>query len=399
MEARKVSNLRGFWVILRKEVIDNLRDRRTLTTMAISILVGPLVLFGFLWFIEKTIKDGTDLVDNEAIELPVMGAEYAPNLMNWLVQNNIEIFDAPADPDEAIKNKDHQMVLVIDEAFPEAFSSGKTAPLRLIHDSSVSQLEKIQYQIVRQVINGYSSQVGTMRLVARGVDPQIVRVIAVNDSDVAKPQARGAMMLSILPYLFITFIMVGGMYLATDTTAGEREKGSLEPLLTQPVSRPFIVLAKLGATVVFSGLTLLFVMSGLAIGFKYLPIDAITFSVSATAVLTVFIGCLPFVLVACAAMVLIASFAKSYKETQSYLGVVMMVPSLPLMLLMFMSPLPSVDNMWIPSLSQALVIIETFKGEMIPLNLFVLSMVSSTLLAALLAFIAIKLYQQERILG
>lgn len=399
METKKLNSLRGLWVILRKEVIDNLRDRRTLITMATSIIVGPLLLFGFIWFAEKKLQDETDLVHSEAIELPVVGAEYAPNLIGWLQQNNVEILAAPKDSAKALKNKDYQMILIINEDFGDTFSSGKMASVRLLHDSSVSRLEKIDYGVVRQVIAAYSRQIGAMRLTARGVNPQIVNPIVINTSDIAPRQARGTEILTMLPYLIIIFIMVGGMYLAIDTTAGEREKGSLEPLLTQPVSRPFILLAKLGATIVFSGLTLLLILAGLAIGVEYLPIEAISFSISTAAVIKVFIACLPFVFLGCALMVLVASFTKSYKEAQSYIGMVMLAPSMPLMMLMLMSPVPSVNNMWIPSLSQALIIIETFKGEAIPIHLIALSMTASTLFAALLAFIAIKLYQRERILG
>ena len=189
------------------------------------------------------------------------------------------------------------------------------------------------------------------------------------------------------------------MYLAIDTTAGEREKGSLEPLLIQPVSRPYILLAKLGATVVFSALTLLFVLIGLAVAIRYMPIDMISLSIDAAAVVTTFIACLPFVFVGCALMVLLASFTKSYKEAQSYMGMVMLIPSLPLIMLAFLSPEPSTSNMWIPSLSQGLIIIETMKGESIAIHLLLLSMAVSTAFAALLTYLAVKLYQRERILG
>lgn len=396
---RAIGKLKGFWVILRKEVTDNLRDRRSLTTMAVSIIVGPLLMFGFLWFAEKTVKEETDLVNAEAVQLPVIGAEHAPNLMNWLRQNNIDILDAPENPEQTIKSGQHRVVLVILEDFSESFTSGTTAPLRLIHDSSISGLEKIGYSAVRNALNSYGAQIGAMRLAARGVNPQIVRAIQVNVSDVASPQARNAQILTMMPYLIILFIMAGGMYLAIDTTAGEREKGSLEPLLTQPVARPIVLLAKLGATIVFSALTFLMVLIGLAVAVKYMPIDMLSLSIEPQVIAKVFVSCLPFVFVGSALMVLLASFTKSYKEAQSYLGMVMLIPSLPLVMLAFLSPQPSLSNMWVPSLSQGLIIIEYFKGETIPLSLITLSMAASTAFAALLAFIAIKLYQRERILG
>jgi len=98
-------------------------------------------------------------------------------------------------------------------------------------------------------------------------------------------------------------------------------------------------------------------------------------------------------------MVLVASFTKSYKEAQSYLGMVMIVPTLPLITLMFLAPKPELSNMWIPSLSQGLIMLETFKGEAIPWSMIGLSMLVSLVFGLLLAFVAVKLYEHERILG
>lgn len=400
MLIRKVSRTRAWWTILRKEVVDNLRDRRTLSTIAMSVVIGPLLIFGFLWFAEKTVKEETDPVNAEALVLPVVGAEYAPNLMAWLAQNNIKVVESPTDPEASIKKGEHRAILILDEQFPTSFSNAKTAPIRLVYDSSISGLEQIGFHTVKNAINAYSQQVGVMRLSARGISPEVIQAIKVNVSDIATPQARSGQVLSMMPYLIIMFIMAGGMYLAIDSTAGEREKGSLEPLLTQPVERNIILLAKLSATIVFSSLTFLLVLTGLALGFAYMPIDSLAaVSVSFIKVTKVFVFCLPFSFLGCALMVLLASFTKSYKEAQSYLSMVMLLPSLPLMMLAFLSPEPSMNNMWIPSLSQGLIIIETFKGEDIPLHLVALSMLASTAFATVLAWFAVKLYQRERILG
>lgn len=389
----------GFWIILRKEVIDNLRDRRTLTTMAISIVVGPMLLFAFLWFAEKSIQQETDLVNGTPVELAVKGAELAPNLIGHLQQNNVKIVAAPNDPERAIIAGQHKMVLIIDTAFVSAFERGAPAPLRLIHDSSISGLARVGFERVRAALNQYGGVVGALRLQARGVSPQIVQAISVNVSDVAKPEARNAEILTMLPYLLVIFIMVGGMYLAIDATAGERENGSLESLLCQPVARRSVLLAKLAATVLFSALTLLLVLIGLAAAFRYVPIDSLTISLSMGKVLLIFVWCLPFVCVAGALLVLVASFTKSYKEAQSYLGMVMLVPSLPLIVLGLLSPQPALNNMWVPSLSQGLIIVETAKGEAIAAPLLLLSAITSLVIAAGLAYIAIKLYERERILG
>ena len=389
----------SYWVIVKKEVLDNLRDRRTLTTMGLSIVIGPLLMFALLWFVEKTVEEETDLVNAEPIEIGVIGHEHAPNLLNWLRQNNIEPQAFDGDVQASIQTGEQSVVLKIEPNYVEAFRAAKSAPLTLFHDGSLSGLKTIGFRYTKQVIERYSSNIGSLRLLSRGINPQIAQALKVNLSDVAPPSARNTEILNMMPYLIIIFIMVGGLYLAIDTTAGERENGSLEPLLAQPVSRSALVLAKLTATIVFSAITFLLVLIGLALAFKYMPIESITIEIEVSQILFIFLTCLPFVFAGCAAMVLLASFTKSYKEAQSYLSFIMLLPSLPLILLGLLSPEPSTGNMWVPSLSQGLIIIETLKGEMIPNQLIGLSILGSMLLGAVLTFLAVKLYQRERLLG
>jgi sodium transport system permease protein len=389
----------GLWTVFKKEVIDNLRDRRTLITIAASVIITPLILIGFIWFAETSEQKETDPVTAKAFDMPVVGAEHAPNLLSWLEQNNVNILDAPDDPEAVIKSGEQRVVMVIKENFAEAFNKGETAPILLIHDSSISGVEQLGFRTVKNALHSYSQQVGSMRLQARGINPEVTRALNVNISDVSTPESRNAKIVSLMPYIIIMFIMAGGMYLAIDTTAGEREKGSLESLLTLPVSRNNILLAKLLATAFFSALTFLLVLIGLSLSMKYAPVESITLNISASKLIHIFISCLPFVFVASSILILLASYTKSYKEAQSYLSFIMMIPTLPLMMLGVVSPEASISNMWAPSLSQALIIIETLKGDPIPMHLTALSMGSSLAVAAMLSFAAIKLYQRERILG
>lgn len=395
----KLPRYNGLWTVFKKEVIDNLRDRRTLTTIVASVIITPLIMIGFIWFAEKTVKEETDPVTSPAFELPVLGAEHAPNLMNWLRKNNITILPAPKSPEAVIESGERRVVMVIKENYVDAFEKAKTAPVLLIHDSSISGLEQLGFITVQNALRSYSGQIGQLRLQARGVNPEITRAIQVNLSDVATPESRNAKIIGMMPYMIIMFIMAGGMYLAIDSTAGEREKGSLESLLTLPITRNHLLIAKLLATAFFSALTLMLMLISLSLSMQYAPVDAFMINLSTPKLLHIFFTCLPFVFVASSMLILLASFTKSYKEAQSYLSFVMLIPSMPLMLLMFLSPEASISNMWVPSLSQALIIVETLKGETIPAHLTALSMIVSMAVSIALAFVAIKLYQRERILG
>ncbi len=397
--AINTNSFAGLWTVFKKEVLDNLRDRRTITTMLVSIVITPLFIIGIQWFSESKVKEETDPVTAEAFELPVKGAEYAPNLLAWLEKNNIKIVEPPSDIEAAIKAGERRVVMIIKPNFAERLEQGKTAPVRLVRDSSISGLEQLGFRTVQRALAGYSAQLGSLRLQARGIAPEIVRPIQVNLSDVASAESRNTRILGMLPYMIIMFIMAGGMYLAVDSTAGEREKGSLESLLTLPIKRQHLMLAKLLATAFFSAITFFLVLLGIIISMKYAPVESIDLVVDPVRIITVFLTCLPFVFVASSLLILVASFTKSYKEAQSYMGFIMMLPSMPLIFLAFLSPEASISNMWIPSLSQALIMIETLKGEPIAAPLIALSMVSSLCVAAVLSFIATKLYQREGILG
>jgi len=187
MPAKKPTRIGLWWIILRKEVIDNFRDRRTLTTLAISIIITPVLMFSLIWFTEKTVKEETDLVHGEPVVLPVVGADRAPNLMDWLRQNNIEIISPPLDPDKAIDSGEYRVILKIPKNYSDRMSQGKTAPLTLLHDSTISGLEKIGFNTVSRAISSYSKVLGSLRLSARGVDPSVINPIKINVSCASRP--------------------------------------------------------------------------------------------------------------------------------------------------------------------------------------------------------------------
>ncbi len=396
---RAISAWTAVRTVFVKEVVDNIRDRRTLTTIGFSMLLGPLLLLALMWFAENKVKEETDLVSAPPIELPVIGAENAPNLIAHLQSDNFEILDPPAEPEALIKDGTHRVILVIENNFGEALRAGKPAPIRLIHDSSITGLEELALNQLQGSLMRYSQTIAALRLQARGVSPQAMNVIQINMSDVASPEARNSQVLNMLPYIVIFSIMMGGMYLAIDTTAGEREKGSLEPLLAQPVDRSQLVLGKWLATVLYSGATFILVLISFALAFAYVPIDSISVTLSAAKIALIFIVCLPFVLVGTSAEIMLAAYTKSFKEAQSYMGIVTLIPTLPLMMLVLLSPQPDAGNMWIPSFSQGLFMIETVKGESVAPHLIGISMLSSTALAAVFVGLSIWLYKRERILG
>lgn len=392
--------MRTLLTVFLKEVIDNLRDRRTLMS---ALIMGPIfgpVMFAFL--INMSIDRALDDAES-TMELAVTGQQHAPNLMRFLQSRNIDIVDSPGsgeDAAQAVKSGEHDVVLVIPEAFGEQLADTIPARVELYSDDANSQGEK-EARRARSALNSYNQQLASIRLAARGVNPMLLRPINVDDIDVSTPSGRSAMLLGMMSYFFIFALLMGGMSLAIDTTAGERERGSLEPLLSLPVTRGQLILGKILAACVIMAASLLLSLVSFYLVLKFMPLEELgmTPNFSPAVVAAAFFLLLPFVLLGASLMTLVASFTKSYKEAQTWLSVVLIAPTLPILVVSILTLRPQLEFMFIPSLSQHLILVDMVKNE--PVNgLYVAISVCSTLIfGALLTWICARLYRREGLLG
>lgn len=387
----------GIGTVFRKEVVDNVRDRRTLAS---ALLFGPLfgpLLFGMMMatVLDKKIKE----VD-EALELAVIGADHAPNLIAWLETQNVIVGEAPADPDQAVRDGEEAVILEIPPEFAESFRAGEPATLRLILDEASQDGQKDRRQL-RALLSAYERQVGSLRLLARGVHPDVMDPIALEVQDLSTPTARGVMILGMVPYFLIFSILMGAFNQAIDTTAGERERGSLEPLLTVPVSRSRIMIGKLLSTGVFSMAAMMISLLAFAVSIGFVPLEKIGMAANfgPDVILMSALVCLPFVVVGVALLTVVAAFTKTYKEAQTYLSMVLLVPLIPVIVSVVDPVRPSEMTMLVPSLSQHLLIIEFMKGEPVAPVLIAISAGTTLLLGAVLTYIAAQLYRREKLLG
>jgi sodium transport system permease protein len=291
-------------------------------------------------------------------------------------------------------------VLRVPEAFGSRFTAGKPAAVELYADGSDSQAARHAAR-VRDAVAAYSALVGALRLQARGVSPTVAQAVVVDDIDVSTPSARATLVLGMLSYVILLATLMGGLYLAIDATAGERERGSLEPLLALPVTREHLIYGKIAATTVMMLVALAIVATSVAFSLKAIPLE--TFGMTANfgpaVVWRVFLTVAPFALVAAAVLTVVASFTRTYKEAQSWLGIVLLVPTVPIAIAGVLEVAPQAALMLVPSLSQHLLIQGLIRGEPLPAAWALVAAASCLALGLALAWLAGRLYRREAILG
>ena len=389
-----------FFTVFAKEVIDNVRDRRTLAS---ALIMGPLfgpMLFAFV--ISLSIERSLDDVD-KILQVPVIGQEHAPNLIRYLASHNINVAAGPVDRETAIESVSagtHDVIVLVPEGFGQQLSDAVPATIELISDRANTQAER-DARRVRTALRSYSQELAAIRLVVRGVSPAVLRPINVDEIDVSTPSGRSAVLLGMMSYFFIFALLMGGMYLAIDTTAGERERGSLEPLLALPVTRGELMLGKIAATCVFMAVSLMLSLCSFFVALKFMPLEQLgmTPNFGPDVVIAAFFVLAPFVLLGASLMTLVASFTKSYKEAQTWLSIVLVAPTLPILIVSLLTLRPQLEFMFVPSLSQHLLLVDMIKNEPVNMMHVAISATSTLVIGAALTWICARLYRREGLLG
>lgn len=386
--------------VFRKEFLENLRDRRTVfSALLFGPLFGPLLLAGMLQLMIKR----SDVSADQPLTLAVMHAERAPNLLSWLEQNRIDLTRIATDDAGArdlVRRKQQAVVLDIPPDYGQRLADGEPAPLLLYQDTSDSSAERSIHR-VRAVLDQYSAGIAQLRLLARGLDPGIAGPVAVQDIDVSTARTRGVLALSMLSYLVILATLMGGLYLAIDATAGERERGSLEPLLTTPVPRESLIYGKILAAAAYMLVSLILTVTACALVLPLIRLEdyGMTVNLGPATALGIIAAVSPIVLVGAALLTVVASFTRSYREAQTWLSVVVLIPTLPLALMSMLSLKSSTALMTVPVLSQHFLLTSLLRGEPLRATDVAISAGATLLTGLLLAWIAGRLYRREAILG
>ena len=337
------------------------------------------------------------------LTLHVAGGEKAPNLAAFLTSQGIEI--EPLDADlagarAAVASGERERILVIPDDYAEAVRAGHVARVQLVADRA-DQSGNRDTERVRRALAAYGNRIGLLRLQARGVDPAILQPLVVDDIDISTPAGRSVLLLGMVSYFLLFAVLMGGFYLAIDTTAGERERHSLEPLLGLPVPRWQIVGGKILATWLFMMLSLIIALAAFAVSLQLVPFEELGMrsNFGFGVAVKIFLALTPFAVFAAGLLTLVASFTRSYREAQSYLTVVLLVPTVPIIFANFGGVRPDLLTMAVPSLSQHLLITQLLKAEPLSALQATISGVVTTGLGLVLIWLVTRLYRRESILG
>ncbi|MBE7523569.1 MAG: ABC transporter permease [Burkholderiales bacterium] len=309
--------------IARKELVETFRDRRAVVvTLLSAALAGPLFLALIFNMIAGQGERARTLV------LPVDGAERAPALVAFLEREGVTIAPMPADAANRIRAGDLDVAMAIDPSFPQQVAEGRPAKVRLLYDRSRDRA-RASIEQAEGLLRAYAAQWGRQRLFARGIAPSVASPLDVVAEDLATPQQSGAFVLFLVAYYGLFAALMGGMPVALDTTAGERERQSLEPLLATPASPAEIVAGKWAAVAAFAALVVVVTLTGFTLTLRFAPLPpvGIPFLFGGREFVRFLVILAPMILLMPAALLFLASRARTIKEAQTNLSLLLFVVS------------------------------------------------------------------------
>ena len=387
------------WRVFRKEFGETLRDRRSLIA---TLVLGPLLMPALIGVVLSLAIRHGGAPSERPITLEVAHAQRAPRLLAFLHQYDVRIEPVRADRDQARRRveRTHGPLLYVPREFGARLAAGQPAPLRLYADES-NRAVQARVQRLSALIAMYGGAIARLRLVARGLDPQLLAPIALHPIDISTPQSRAALVLGMLSYAILFTMLMSGLYIAIDTTAGERERGSLEPLLTMPVKREQLVYGKMLAACAVMAVSLVLTVGAFSFALRHIGLDRLGMSVNFGPAVAagIVLGCLPLIPVGAALMTLVASYTRSYREAQTYVGLVLLVPTLPLIFANILGLRPRPALMAVPSLSQHFIIMSLLRAQPLPRLDTAISVTVTLALGVALMILAGRLYRREKLLG
>jgi len=390
-----MSVLRRIATIMVKEIRDTSRDRRTLVVALLTaVAAGPI----FLVLIFNLIASQADRA--RELKLPQIGLSNAPALMSYLVRNQVTLSDAPDDYEAKIRAGDLDVVLVVDANFAADVAAGRQGIVRIVSDRSRDRAQSSIRQ-AESLLRNYNRLWGGQRLLLRGIAPTVGDPLNVEDVDLATPQQSGAIILFLVAFYGLLASVMGGMAISLDTTAGERERQSLEPLLITPARPEELVIGKWLAVCLFNAIVVAITLSGfyLTLTFAPLPAVGIPFLFSAREYGRFLVILVPVILLIPAILLYVGARARTYKEAQTNVSMLMFVVSMVPAVQLFLQQKEPAWLVFVPISGQYMLLRQALRGEAISIPNLAASYVVPALLICLALFAFSRLLARESILA
>lgn len=380
--------------VARKEVVDMTRDRRSTLLTLMPAIAGPL----FLVLILQLVSSQSDR--SRELTLPVAGQDNAPALVAFLARQQVNVTPAPADYDARVRAGDLDIVLAIDPHFAADVASGRPGTVRLVYDRSRDRA-RAAIDRTEALLRAFNREWGRARLLLRGVSPDVANPLSVDAQDVATPQSSGSVVLFLVAYYALFAALLGGMAMALDATAGERERASLEPLLATPVRPVELALGKWLAVIAFDGIVVALTLTVFYLTLRFAPLPAIgiPFLFGIHELLRFVVVLLPLIALVGAALLYVGARGRTQKEAQANVSLILTVVAIVPLLPMF---LQRKDPAWlalVPVSGQYSLLSRALRGEALPAIDLAMSWGVCLALAVLALLLFARLLSRESVLA
>jgi sodium transport system permease protein len=347
-------------VIWLKEIKDALRDRKTLLIVLFtSVLMGPEVLISLSFLFAQVEQSREQRI------VYAVNSEASPTLVNFFQRQSFEVKAAPTDYASQIKSGAFNApVLVVPDTFETKFAQGEDVEVGLVY-SSTNRGAAAGASQVRRLMSEFRRERGSFELAKSSVAPSQLKGVDVNDQDLSGTQSNAAQFTSILPMFILMAILYGALNAAVDTTAGERERGSLEPLLMNPANSIDIILGKWGAVAALAMLSALLAVLSFFPAQWLIQTESLKamFNFGWSEAVGLLLVLLPFGAAASGLFMAISLRCKSFKEAYANNTALILALSLAPMVTLFDQQPERPLYWWIPALGQQLAMNRVLRNE------------------------------------
>jgi sodium transport system permease protein len=383
-----------FVAVFGKELKDSLRDRRTImTVLASSVILGPLVLVLLAQFIGRLEEKA------EKKEVYVQGLANAPQFENFLLRQGMTIKAPPENVESALRTgRFQQAVIRVPADFSRKLAQGERLSLQVLYESTRTEGAP-SVGVANELVRAFNRELGGQRLMAGGVIAVAAQPVELERLDFASNQARGAQILFIIPLMLLIGAAANALSVTIDVTAGERERGSLEPLLTTPANRLAVALGKWGIITFYACAVIVLTLGGFWVATQFVRSESLQslLQFGLPEVLTFLAVLVPFAGFIAAFQMLVASFGRSFKEAQTYATYVLLVVNMIPLLSLFMQQKDQLWQLFVPAMAQQFVMERALRGEALGVHDYLIPAAMAVTGAVVFVWLQHKLLSREEI--